>query len=96
VIGGLVLVCWWPLLVDPRREGARAGRRALRSASVMVLAHPFRIVALAALLAPVLAISTIAFAALVSVSLSFSALLACHYVLPASDRLDTQLAARER
>jgi hypothetical protein len=95
VIGGLVVICWWPLLVDPEREG-RGGRGALRSAVTLALAHPFRIGGLALVLAVVLVISTVAFAALVTISLSFCALAACHYVLPAIDRLEAQLAARAR
>jgi hypothetical protein len=94
VIGGLVLLCWWPLLVDPSREGPGAGRRALRSAAVLTLAHPFRIAALAVVIALLLAVSTVAFAALITIALSFSALAACHDVLLAADRLEIQLAAR--
>jgi uncharacterized membrane protein YesL len=94
VVAMLLVVCWWPLLVDPSRE--IGGRKAFRLASYLVLAHPVRIAVLALLLGVVLVVSTVAFAALVTISLSFVALAACHYVLPAADRLEAQLAARRR
>ncbi len=80
----------WPLLVDPVRRGLPIRAR-LRTAVLLVLAHPVRMLALGALLAVLLAASTVAFAALVSISVAFSALVACRYVLPAADRLEARL-----
>jgi hypothetical protein len=45
------------------------------------------------ILAALLVVSTIAIVALVTVSVGFSALVASRYVLPAADRLESQLAA---
>ncbi|HEX5466623.1 MAG TPA: hypothetical protein VFW92_08095 [Candidatus Limnocylindrales bacterium] len=89
----LILLCFWPLLLDPRREppGPRA---ALRLAGLLVLAHPGRLAILGLLAAVVLAASTVAFAALVTVAVAFVALVACRYVLPAADRLEVRLTAR--
>jgi hypothetical protein len=53
-----------------------------------------RIGSLAALLAILYVASAIAFAALVTVSLAFGAMVASRFVLPAADRLEAQIAAR--
>ena len=49
---------------------------------------------LALLVAIILLISTVLLAAIVTVSLAFCALIACHYVLPAADRLEQQLSTK--
>lgn len=86
-------VAAWPLLVDPAREEAPIRDR-LRLAAMLGLAHPGRLLALAGVVALVLAVSTAAFAALLTVSVAYAALVAARYVLPASDRLEARLAAR--
>jgi hypothetical protein len=86
---------FWPLAVDPDRADASWRARA-RLAGLLVLAHPSRMALLAFLLGVVLAASTVAFAALVTVSVGFCALVACRYVLPAADRLETRLVAAGR
>lgn len=85
----------WPLLVDPAREDAPVRSR-LRLAGLLMLAHPGRMLGVAAVVVVLLAVSTAAFAALLSVSVAFSALIAARYVLPAADRLEARLAARGR
>jgi uncharacterized membrane protein YesL len=90
----LWLVAWTagPLLADPARADQPVRER-LRLAALLVLAHPIRIGALGLALAVFLVLSTIAIAALVTVSVSFAALVASRYVLPAADRLEERLAA---
>jgi len=83
---------YWPLAVDPSRAGMRPLARA-RLAALLAFAHPVRLGALTLVLAVILAASTVAFAALVTVSVALCAFTACRYVLPAADRLEAQLAA---
>jgi hypothetical protein len=93
VILAIWLSAFWPILGDPDR--ARHGLRGnARTAAYLVLAHPVRIGSLAALLAILYVASAIAFAALVTVSLAFGAMVASRFVLPAADRLEAQIAAR--
>lgn len=84
----------WILLVDPDRAD-RPLRDRLRLAVLLVVAAPGRMVTLGLLLSIVLLVSTVAFAALLTISVSYSALVAARYVLPLADRLETWLAARE-
>jgi uncharacterized membrane protein YesL len=84
----------WIILVDPERED-RPLRERLRLALLLVLAAPGRMAALTFLLSVVLLISTVAFAALLTISVAYSSLVASRYILPLSDRLETWLAARE-
>jgi hypothetical protein len=93
VVTALLTVAFWPLLVDPRRGGWGA-RGALRLAGYLVVAHPVRLFALAVATAILLAVSTVAFAALVTISVALAALFGTHFVLPAADRLEAALAAR--
>ena len=93
VIVGTLACCWWPLLVDPAYPG-RSGRASLRLAGYLLIAHPLRMASLALLVATILLISTVLLAAIVTVSLAFCALIACHYVLPAADRLEQQLSTK--
>jgi hypothetical protein len=90
VAGSVVL---WPLLVDPARED-RPIRERLRLAALLVVAYPLRVAALVIVLLAILVASFVAFAALVTVSIAFVALVACRWVLPAADRLEWRLATR--
>ena len=83
----------WPIAVDPERAGM-AWRARVRLAGLLVLAHPGRMGALSILLVILLAISTVIVAAVLTVSIGFSALVACRYVLPAADRLEARLGER--
>ena len=92
------LYAWtaWPIVTDPWRAGWPFRER-VRLASVLLLAHPIRIAALGVALALFLGISTVAFVALLMVSVAVAALVAARYILPAADRLDRQIGmARER
>lgn len=85
----------WPLLVDPARTTQSVGAR-LRLAGLLLVAIPTRLVSLTVLIGLVLLASTVAFAALLSISLAYVALIACRYVLPAADRLEAHLAVADR
>ena len=82
----------WPILMDPARA-ADPSRRRLRLAALLLLAHPVRVAGLGIALAVLIVVSTVAVVALVTVSMSFAALVAARYVLPAADRLEARLAA---
>jgi hypothetical protein len=92
---GTWLYAWvaWPILLDPARATAPARER-LRLAALLILAHPLRVGGLGLVLAVLIVVSTAAVVALVTVSVSFGALIAARYVLPAADRLEVRLAAR--
>jgi len=83
----------WLLLVDPERSDRRRRDR-LRLALLLVLAAPGRTALLALVLALLLAISTVAFAALLTISIAYANLVAARYLLPLADRLETWLAER--
>lgn len=80
----------WPILVDPWRRATRVRDR-LRLAALLGIAFPLRLVGFGLALAVFLALSTLLFALLATVSVAFTALVACRYVLPAADRLSLQL-----
>jgi uncharacterized membrane protein YesL len=86
------LIAWigWPLLVDPDRADRPIGPR-LKLAGLLILAHPLRIGAFGVVLGVFLALSAIAVVALVTISVSFAALVASEFALPAADRLEIQL-----
>jgi hypothetical protein len=92
--GLLALVAYaliaWPILTDPRRD-AQPLRDRLRLAGLLLAAHPVRMAGLALLIGLILVLSTVAFAALLTISLSYVALVSARYVLPASDRLEARL-----
>jgi uncharacterized membrane protein YesL len=85
--GALVV---WPLLVDPARD-ARPLRSRLRLAAALLLVDPVRIGALAIAIAITIAISTVLTAALLTISVSFVALVACRVVYPMADRLEAAM-----
>lgn len=83
----------WPLLADPARDDRPALDR-VRLAGLLMVAHPRRMLGLAAVLVLLLAVSTAAFAALLTISVAMAAQIAARYVLPAADRLEARLALR--
>lgn len=83
----VVAVPYWALLTDPVRE-AEPLRAKLRLAAVLVLVSPLRFSLLLILIVLVLVTSAIFFAALLTISVAFVALLATRYTLPAADRLE--------
>lgn len=83
----VVAVPYWALLTDPVREDEPL-RAKLRLAAVLVLLSPLRFAVLLLIVAFVLITSAIFFAALLTISVAFVALLATRYTLPAADRLE--------
>ena len=86
------LVSWaaWPLLLDPARAD-RPVRERLRLAVLLVLAYPLRMALLGVTLAVIVLVSSVAVIALMTISVSFAALVATRYVLPAADRLEERM-----
>ena len=87
VLLGLVSIAFWPLLVDPRREG-RSLLATARLAALVVLANPVRFGGVGLVVAVVGVVATIAAAAIATFALAWIALVACRVVLPLADRLD--------
>lgn len=81
----------WPLIVDPLRA-AKPIRERLRLAGALLLLHPLRFGALGLAVAVIVAVSTVLTAAILTVSVSFVAVVACRSVYPAADRLEIALA----
>jgi hypothetical protein len=92
---GLVVVwlsAWtvWPLLVDPARADRPAAER-LRTAGLLLLAAPLRLLLLGVVLLVLTIASAFLIVTLVTVSMALGALIATRFVLPAADRLDARL-----
>ena len=85
--GWMIALPWWALLVDPVRAGEPLTAR-LRLAVGVVVVRPLRFVILFLLMTAILIVSTIMFAALLTISIAFIALVAARYTLPAADRLE--------
>jgi hypothetical protein len=83
----MVLVAFWPILVDPLREELPFRRR-LWLAALVNLARPGRMFVLTLLIVGVLFVSTVLFAAIVTVAVAYVSLVAARYVLPVADRLE--------
>ncbi len=81
----------WPLIVDPHRAGIPLRAR-LRLAGALLLVDPVRFGALGLVLAVISIVSTVLTAAILTVSVSFVALIACRAVYPVADRLDAAMA----
>ena len=84
---------FWVVLVDPARAGVPFMRKA-HLAAMVVLAAPGRLAALGLFSGVILAVSTVAIAAVLTISVAYTALVAARYVLPLSDRLETWLESR--
>lgn len=89
----MLLVAFWPILVDPRRE-EQPVRRRLWLAAVVVIGRPGRLLVLTTVIVVLLAVSTVILAALLIVTVAYVALVAARYVLPLSDVLEDRIAAR--
>jgi uncharacterized membrane protein YesL len=83
----MFLVAVWPIVVDPVRADESLRSR-LRLAALVNLARPGRMFALTASIVAILAISTVLFVALLTVSVALVSLIATRYVLPVADRLE--------
>jgi uncharacterized membrane protein YesL len=86
----------WPALVDPRHVDATVRRR-LQLAGLVVIGRPGRLFVLTALIAGILAVSTVLLGAIVLAAVSYASLLATRWVLPMLDELEARYeAARAR
>jgi uncharacterized membrane protein YesL len=97
-LAGWGLVALWvgaivalPLIVDPTRA-TRPLQGRIRLAGALLLVEPVRFGALGIAMAVVAVVSTVLTAAILTVSVSFMALIACRSVYPAADRLEAALA----
>jgi len=77
----------WPIVVDPARASDPLGMR-LRLVGLLLLANPVRLALLGALVAIVTVVSTVLLAAILTISVSFLALIACRYVYALADRFE--------
>lgn len=89
-----VAIVVWPLLADPARND-RILRNDVRLAAALLFTEPGRFGSLALTAAVITMVSTILIVAVLTVSLSFIALVACRTVYPSADRLHAALE-RER
>jgi hypothetical protein len=87
LVAGTATLTFWPLLVDPRRADVPLRGRA-RLAGILVVAFPLRLGVLLLVCGAFLALSTVLFAALLTVSVALVALVASRYVLPLADRFE--------
>ena len=87
IIVWLAAAAVWPLLFDPLRANEPA-TALVRLGLTVILARPLPFLALSAALVVVLVVSTILFAALVTISLAYVALVLSAYVIPAADRIE--------
>jgi len=86
----MLLVAFWPVLVDPERQGIGLRRR-LALAGLVVIGRPARMIILTATIAFILIVSTILFAALVLMSVAYVALVSARVVLPLVDEVEARL-----
>lgn len=93
--GMVVLWCGalvaWPLVVDPHRAADPIGGR-LRLAGLLLVAHPIRFAVLGIVIGIVTVISAVLLAALLTISVSFIALVLCRYVYATADRFEARRA----
>jgi hypothetical protein len=90
----MLLVAFWPILVDPMRGGLSLRRR-LWLAAMVNLWRPGRMAGLTILLFVLLVISTVFFAALLTISVAYLSLVATRCVLPIADRVEGRTAGHD-
>jgi hypothetical protein len=83
-------IVMWPLAVDPNRAD-RSVRDRLRLAGAVLLVHPVRFATLGLVVAVLAIASAILMVAILTVSVSFIALVACRIVYPVADRIEAGL-----
>lgn len=84
IVGSIV---FWPLFADPDRDDRSLLDR-VRLAGLLIVAFPLRFAALGLVTVLIVLLSAVAAAALVTITISYCALVGAHYVLPAADRLE--------
>jgi len=90
----MLLVAFWPILVDPMRGGLSLRRR-LWLAAMVNLWRPGRMAGLTILLFVLLVISAVFFAALLTISVAYLSLVTARYVLPIADRVEGRTAGHD-
>ncbi|HEV2006434.1 MAG TPA: hypothetical protein VGQ85_07445, partial [Candidatus Limnocylindrales bacterium] len=91
----MVLVAFWPILVDPRREHLPL-RRAIVLAGLVCLARPGRMFLLTLLIGAILLAATAILPAIALVGVVYVSLVATRYVLPLADRVEGRATIEER
>jgi hypothetical protein len=81
------LVTAWPILVDPLHETVTVRAR-LRLAFYVLVTRLGRMLGLTIVILAILTVSTILFAALLTISVAYVSLVGSRYVLPAADRFE--------
>lgn len=87
IVVWLIAAMVWPLLFDPLRADEPV-KELVQLAATVILLSPVRYLAFMFVVGVVLVISTILFAALVTVSIAFVALTLAEYAIPAADRIE--------
>jgi len=82
----------WPVALDPLRL-AEPLRDRIRLGTLLVLAFPIRLAMMSLVITLILGVSTVLFAALLTISVAYAALVSARYVLPAADRLEGRATA---
>jgi len=88
----MYLVTAWPILVDPLHETMTVRAR-LRLAFHVLVTRLGRLLGLTLVILAILIVSTILFAALLTISVAYVCLVAARYVLPATDRYEGRATA---
>ena len=91
----MFLTAFWPVLVDPAREGLGLRQR-LALAGLAVIGRPVRMLILTAAVIALLALSTVFFALIVMVSVAFAGVLSSRVVLPLVDEVEARLPEGRR
>jgi hypothetical protein len=86
----MFLVAFWPILADPRRADLGLRRR-IGLAGLVVIGRPGHLFALTVVVAVLLLVSAVLFAALMIVSVAYVSLVSSRYVLPLVDALEARL-----
>jgi hypothetical protein len=81
----------WPLFVDPHRADDSVRGR-LRLVGLLLVAYPGRFALLGIVIGILAVVSAVLLAALLTISVSYIALVLCRYVYPMADRFEARLA----
>jgi len=91
----MFLTAFWPILVDPDRTGIGLRQR-LWLAGLAVIGRPIRMAALTVVIAVLLVLSSVFFAAIVLITVAYVAVLSSRVVLPLVDEVEARLPEARR